>query len=266
MSINRILQPPIDPTPGVGFIDAIAKAAIVRPKGQPGISGFLFDIPETEKLTLTADITDNYTEDNTYINDNRVFKPVTIELSGLIGELVLRQTLFSQIAQAASLTLLATVAAFQGNFTDGMTQVLLQGISAANYAVSSVNRVKEYVSKYTTENGPFATSQEAIFAQLEALFVTQKTLTVQTPWKFYDNMLIQSIEANQSPESTEISDIKVSLKQVRFAKIGIQNFSELGDVEARTLIQQQGPDNTGPAGTALGSNDTVFKAAVNLVR
>ena len=74
-----------------GFLDNKANT-LLKPKSAKGISGFLFDVPDTESLTLSADITDHYTENNSYVNDHIVRKPTTVNLSGFIGELVSRNS------------------------------------------------------------------------------------------------------------------------------------------------------------------------------
>jgi len=54
----------------------------------PDIGEFLFDIEGTSQITLEADITDHYVEDNTAIQDHIALKPEKITLKGYQGEVV----------------------------------------------------------------------------------------------------------------------------------------------------------------------------------
>ena len=51
-----------------------------------GIAGFKFHIPQTEQVRMESDITDHYTDINTPVQDHIALKPVTITLTGLVGE------------------------------------------------------------------------------------------------------------------------------------------------------------------------------------
>ena len=69
------------------FIDDLSTKYILKPLGARGIGGFVFDIPDEAKVTLSADITDHWVEDNTTVNDQIAIKPDMIALSGFVGEL-----------------------------------------------------------------------------------------------------------------------------------------------------------------------------------
>jgi hypothetical protein len=72
-----------------GFLDG-SNSAVLRPKSAEGIGGFVFDIPDNESVQLQSDITDHYTESNSFLNDHIVRKPIILTLSGFVGELVYR--------------------------------------------------------------------------------------------------------------------------------------------------------------------------------
>jgi len=219
--------------------------ALVSPKTSPGISGFIFDIPQKDHVSLSADITDNYTEDNSFINDHRVIKPVTINLSGLIGELVVKAEFLDMLLETLQ-SALTTVSAFLGNYTDGMDQKIQEIFSTTRLAVSqttqSINRVKNIVEGFDGE-GPFENLQQKAFNNLEALFRSETVLTVQTPWKYYDSVMIESLEFMQE-ESESFSDISVVLKEMRFAKIGVTTYQ--GNLNAnRNELQSKETKDTG---------------------
>lgn len=201
---------------------------LVRPKSSPGISGFLFDVPETEDVNITSEITDHYTEDNSYINDHEVRKPITITLTGLIGELVYRapEGIGGSVQELSNR--LEVVEAYAGNFTPGAIQTMQRVVDRSESVISSLNqkldRVQNVVSFFDSE-GPEETAQQKAFNNLFSLWKSSILLTVQTPWRYFDNMRITNIGFSQDPESNQISNITVTLKELRFATIKTTDYS-----------------------------------------
>lgn len=73
-------------------LEVLQQRAIVRPQNPPpGIAGFLFDIPEEDQISLSADVTDHYLEDNTSVVDQIALKPEEVTVRGLVAELTSMQ-------------------------------------------------------------------------------------------------------------------------------------------------------------------------------
>ncbi len=246
MSFNAIKPINNAITDVASYLDNKA-AAIVRPKTSPGISGFVFDIPQTESVEYTSEITDNYTEDNSFLHDHRVIKPVIIELTGLIGELVISQDTLDEILQTLK-TGLFQLDAFTGGYTSGMTQSITRGISKAEQQKAKIQQVVDRTKNIVkTFKGDFRTKQEEAHDNLKALFSNSTILTVQTPWAYFDNMLIETLTFEQDEITDEITNISATLKEVRFAKIGIEDFSQFTEAD-RQAIQKQVKEPVGKAG------------------
>lgn len=236
-------------------------SAIVRPKTSPGISGFVFDIPQRESVEHTSEITDNYTEDNSFLHDHRVIKPVIIELSGLIGELIISQDTFDDILQTLR-TGLYQLEAFTGDYTSGMTQSINRGLSQAEQQAAKikqlVDRTKNIVGAFSGETQGRNRQQEA-YDNIKALYVNSSLLTVQTPWAYFDSMLIETLTFEQDETTEEITNVSVTLKEVRFAKIGIEDFSQYTEAD-RQSIQKQVKEQVGKAGGKPLNRSTYKKA------
>jgi hypothetical protein len=219
--------------------------ALVSPKTSPGISGFVFDIPESETVSLTSDITDNYTESNSFLNDHRIIKPIRITLNGFIGELVVKQEILDLIIETLQ-SGLTTLNAYLGDFTNGMQQNIQTVVNISTSAVSRVNqlvnRVQNIVEGFNGE-GPYQNKQQRAYYNLEALFKSETVLTVQTPWRYYDNMLIETLEFTQD-ESEFSSSISVTLKEMRFAEIGVISYKNNLDAN-RNELQSKETEDTG---------------------
>lgn len=204
-------------------------SVFISPKSAQGLSGWEFDIDQDESLNLSADITDHYVENNTFLNDHRVIKPVEITVNGLKGEVVFRppEGLPGQTQELNNR--LEEVDAYLGDFTPGMLQEIMKSISRANSAVSRINqnlnRTQNVLSALSGE-GPEKTEQEKAYSELKALFYSNQLVTVQTPWRYFDNMMINAVNFRQGQSSRDYSQISVTLKEVRFADIEINSFDE----------------------------------------
>jgi len=70
-------------------VTVLQRQAIIRPQNPPpGLAGFLFDIPEEERMRLESIITDFYLEDKTAVSDGIGLRPETFTVRGLVAELV----------------------------------------------------------------------------------------------------------------------------------------------------------------------------------
>lgn len=200
---------------------------LLRPKENWGIEGFVFDIVDNESLSVEYDITDHFTESNYYINDHVVKKPIVITLSGFIGELVFRSPSGVEGALQEISSRLETVEAYLGDYTPGAVQEIQRVTQQAESAVSAINQTLDKVQNlvgFFEGEGPEENFQQKAYKNLLAL--ANRKLEVQTPWDFFDNMFIQAISLTQGGESNQITDISVTLKQLRISDTKIVDFDK----------------------------------------
>ncbi len=199
---------------------------ILRPKSTSGISGFVFDIPLRENIELSADVSEHYTESGSFINDHVVLKPVRIMLQGLIGELAALTGIGTNELSELN-NRLETVEAYLGDFTPGMVQILQNAITDTDQALNALNeqikRAENIIGLFEGES-PDQTRQQQYFQQIEALWKAKTLVTVQTPWKYYDSMIIDGISMIQNEDTDEITDISVTMREMRFAELVFTNF------------------------------------------
>lgn len=210
------------------FLDDKANT-ILRPKAADGISGFIFDVPDSESVTLTSEITDHWTEDNSFLNDHIVRKPIMITLSGLIGELVFRKPDGVAGTVQELNNRLESVEAYAGDFTPGAVQTAQRAVQQAQSAISAINQTLDKVQNvvgFFEGEGQEETFQQKAFNNLYALWKSAEFVTVQTPWRYFDDMIIQSITFAQDAETETVSDIQVTLKQIRVAQVQITSYDE----------------------------------------
>lgn len=186
--------------------------------------GYFFDIINNHSITLQNNITDNYLENGTAVQDCITFSPIVVTLQGLCGELIYKPA-----------------TAWQNNITNvtqnafsklpldklGTLEVLLPQLSnAAELARQAVQQVEttykryEKVVKSFKNEQPFLkqTRLKEVYQNFLNLRNQAVSLTVETPYDTLNNMYIQSVTLRQNDQKY-ISDIELTLKQVNFATI-----------------------------------------------
>lgn len=214
-------------------------AALLKTKKlKPGIEGILFDIKMTDNISLSAQITDHYAEDNTYLQDHVAIQPMVITLVGKIGELVYTRAEAIQFLKAMSDRLLPLGIL---NPTQGLkAQQALAAYELVNNTLSSV--MKNYTTLSDLIDGKDTLNfQQKAYAQLEALFLGRSLISVETPWRTFENMVIESISVDQDETTTMETTFTVTFKQMRFVEVKSVEAKMVG----RTAAQISSPTNRG---------------------
>lgn len=236
--------------------------AVLAAQGMEGIGGWVFDIPTGESLELDSDITDHYVESGSFITDHVVLKPITITLKGYKGELVYsapkKNTLTGFLSNATSK--LAAVPAYFGPLTPGaatkITMIANQAAYAASQADAILKRATNLV-KYFSGEDDSANLQQKAFIELQALWHSKQIMDVQTPWGFYQNMIIQHVTPKQDESSNDYTDFTVTLKEMRFTDIQMTTFdaesykSEIDKVQKAPETQNGKATGAEPGPSAL---------------
>jgi len=239
MSFNELRQQPnIGSVDSQSYLDSRANV-LLAPQGQKGLSGFLFDVPSGETLTLTADITDHFTENNSFLHDHKTIKPAQISISGFVGELVFRGGNAAERATQDIQNRLETVEAYAGDFTPGAVQIAQNAVSQVRNAASAIDttvqKTQNLVVAFEGE-GPEQTAQQAAYKKLEALFRSDSLLSLQTPWKYFDNLMIMSLGFTQDDQTKELTDIQIQLKEIRVSEVKVVEYDR-SQFEAREEVQ-----------------------------
>lgn len=178
-----------------------------------GIQGFLFDIPEIATVNHAAQITDHWVEDLTTVQDHIAIEPIKISLTGKVGELVYTKTR----AQAYAETVLNTLGPL-GVLSPDLSVEALRAISTAAQLKQSIESVLQQARTLTgllTGTDVGLNKQQLAYKKFREFFENRMLLTVETPWRTYDNMVIESFEASQDDSTTTVSTFTVNFKQIR---------------------------------------------------
>jgi len=232
--------------------------SILKPESSPGISGWVFDVSNDESLTMSADITDHVTEDNSFIQDHITIKPDKITLTGLIGELVKKEEFGVQAIIQDLQSRLQIVTAYTGQYTPPGFQEIALGLNAADSVVGSINqsidRIKNTISWILSIAGVIDTRQQKAMDEIRGLMKSKQLFTVQTPWGYYESMAIETVTASQGDDSKSYSTFSVTLKEMRFASIETTAFDENLFPQREEMQKQDEADQ----GNIKGQNKTML--------
>ena len=217
---------------------------IVRPLNAFGLGGFVFDNEDETQVTLSADITDHYTEDNVVIQDHIAVKPKKVTLKSFVGELVYRgdestETTTQQVTRKLTvlnqyLPILSSGAKqARDAFLDEKGEISVPDITFDN-AVRGATDIYSLVKNLT----PPTQRQEQAYMFFKALMEQKILVSVQTPFEFMNNMAIEGITATQTGNSKDISEFSITLKEIRFAELETVPFNS-EDYQSRTDGQRE---------------------------
>ena len=190
---------------------------LVAPESLPE-EVYIFDTRGDEEVTLESDITDNWVEDNSTMQDHIGLKPMSITLTGYVGELkttprteiqAVQQT-SSSIMQAVSplLPKLTTQAQYIFNRTEEMYNVYKK-------ANETEERLEGTLKKIPVPEE--ASKQQQAFGRFYEMWATRQLSTIYTPFGAFTSMAIETINAKQGEDSAWISEFSVTFKKIRIA-------------------------------------------------
>ncbi len=207
---------------GNNFLNNIANKYIVKPKTAKGIGGFVFQYEGEDTVSYQAEITDHYLETNDPVQDHIAQRPVKIVLRGYVSELFQKSPAGVLGALTTIQNKLTAVPAYLGKYTPGAIQGLQRVLVTAQSTVNQINlglaKVQNIVG-FLPGAAPQKSQQQKAFAQLVALWEGRQVFTVETPYRYFDSMVIESLSFIQPEETKTWTDISITLKQMRFVEI-----------------------------------------------
>ena len=201
------------------------------------MTDYYFDIITEHSLSVQNQITDNFLENNTAVQDHIAHSPLTITLSGLSGDVVytsdrsvedflyqLYKTKIQTNIQetATKLTGLSVLAPRVNNLMQkAFNKVAQVSTSVARYVgiVRSFRNTNSPVDYYTGVNQIHQNVRlKEVYKKLKRLSDENTSMWVHTPWGDFTDMYIQSITLRQENVNF-ITDLEITLKQLRFAEV-----------------------------------------------
>lgn len=204
---------------------------------------FVFDLKKDYKLNLSSEITDHYVESNVAIQDHIGLKPITIEVTGSIAEVNLKDKLKEQsdldryLGNKNEENIFNSVDSYlsrMGSLTSFAPAIVNQAMNiynTAKYVYATTNKVINLDKKDTLGNTRFAYNSEydediiKETKQFEWIdwFKTQwwkrASFSIVTPYGVFDNMYIMDLSAVQPENTRYVTNLNIKFKQIRRAVV-----------------------------------------------
>lgn len=188
---------------------------------------YIFDTRGEEEATLESEITDNWVEDNTMVQDHIGLKPMVITLRGYVGELTNKIPDELRELQKKSLEKLGDASKYVPNLDVMAASPFLPKLTTQ--AQSIVNRTAEVYGIYKKANKtvkrledrmagvavPDVSNQQKVWGRFYDLWQKRSLVTVYTPFGVYNSMAILSVNARQEEDSAYMSEFSVTFKEFR---------------------------------------------------
>ena len=231
----------------------VPQAALELQLGENTFRYLFFHTVTDDTINFQSNITDNWVENNTAIQDHIAISPVTITMRGLIGEQVYsskqaEDEYKSALMQANSVNARGKAIARFGDIYELKDNSKLTAISAYFPEVSNItqtaqnmwdrheasrkkaeriagiftgqanNNLAVKMNDYSGLNSNLTESKlKQICEEIKDYWINRKSFVAQTPFGTFDNMYIQSVSLHQGNENF-IGDVSITLKQLRFAQ------------------------------------------------
>jgi len=238
--------------------------------------GAYFDIIQSHSVSIQNQITDNYLENNTAIQDHIAHAPITVSLSGISAEVVYESptgiidAVYKGVNKFIGKKFTHSLPK-QGLYTDKLIalsalyppvdNVTQMAKNAVQYVESSVNRYKTIINNLTGK--PRQTRLIKIYTDLIALRNADVALVVETPFTTFENMYIQSVSLSQGNQDY-VADIQLTLKQINFATTEVTQ-ADKNVLSQYTRYAKASVENHGNVQGKTVDNATLLKGWTNKV-
>lgn len=181
--------------------------------------GYYFDVIDEHSISIQNQITDNFLENNTAVQDHIAHNPITVSLNGLSGEIVFEQPNWAldKLSNEYGNLMPEKLKILPGLIpnVDNLTQIAKNTIQ---YVESSYKRYEKVIKNITQNTRD--TRLRQIYKELKALSDANAKFIVETPYATFENMYIQSITLRQGNENY-ITDLGITLKQIQYANVSV---------------------------------------------
>jgi len=182
------------------------------------IGGFEFDYIGDERLEAQSEITDHFTENNWFLQDHAALKPITLTCKGFVAET--KQTKTQAVGfMGALMSQLAPVTPYLTRYTPGTAATMGTAILVATDVENKIRKALSIANSIGKLFSPLMKTrcQEA-YAKLTSLRNMQYTFAVVTPFQNFKDMMITNITLVSPEDSRGITDVTVTLKEIRIVK------------------------------------------------
>lgn len=196
----------------------------------------------TETMSLNADVTDYYVENNIAYQDHIALKPKVFTVSGEVGELTWRRNDATESVTGAVAQKLEPIVSFMPSVSKQARTIqdkAMKIIGVIDSLDNFANRMWGLLSDDDVD-----TEQKKSYKYLMTLWQRRVPVNIRTPYGKIENYVIQSIEFTQPDRTVDKSQIKISFKEF---KTVIQKTARLDSskLQGRKSAQQMSKKSNG---------------------
>ena len=205
------------------MIDNIVKGYLYKKKDEKqtvGIGGFNLDVRLDSSINFTMVAPENYVEDGSVINDHIINDPITLSISGEVADIHLKPMfddfVLETIREKVQFKVINTV------LTKQQQQKIQSVVDKIQSVVKLANKGFDIYNRFNNRNKPISkarTVQDDFFDFLESNYINKRLITIEMPFRNYENMLITSLTITKDNSTNQKLKYSLSAKEIRFAEI-----------------------------------------------
>lgn len=219
---------------------------------------YYFDVRTEETIEAGCDITDQYVENNSAIQEHVALRPIELSLSGFVGEKVYKHQDLHTSKLSGTFSKLNPILSFVPPVSSYAETI----IGAVSYVESSIRRyvenVKNIADIFSKDKTETKTRQGQVFNELLYLRNNRKLVTayIENIGKF-ENYLIKNVRISQE-DSVYQSRLIVELKQynsvsTQTAALDVQKYKD------RVSVQKAAEENLGKVQGTKENTSTLYR-------
>jgi hypothetical protein len=219
---------------------------------------YYFDIRAEETIEAGCDITDQYVENNSAIQEHVALRPIEVTLTGFVGEKVYRHQDLYTSKFSGTFSKLNPIRSFVPPASSYAETV----IGAASYVESSIRRyvenAKNITNIFSKDKTESKTRQGQVLSELISLRNARKLITVyiENIGKF-ENYLIKNVRMSQE-DSVYQSRLIVELKQ--YNSVSTQTVAlDVQKYKDRVAVQRAQEENLGKVQGVKENTSTLYR-------
>ena len=194
-------------------------------------------------INMSTDITDQFVENNTAIQDHAAIKPIILSCRGFVGEKVLIRDLAATSRLEGAIDKLRPITALLPTLSNYM-QV---AVAASSYVEERIKaywrQLKDLKNIFNKNQTTSIRKQTAIVNELRMLRDNRILVTVLNDFGTFPNCLIQEANIEQS-ETRDQSEVVVELKQINFVSTELAQV-DYKKYQDRCALQRAYEENLG---------------------
>lgn len=191
-----------------------------------GIGGFTLFARVRESVSLTAGIPISYVEDGSPLNDHIIREPEKLKIEGVVGDIyrggdtfTLQNTPLLDTLGAIN-AYVPRVTSFQAVVMDGLRNTANDATNRLNELLNAGNQALNFLGNQDFSSKPLG---EQFVDAMENIYYGNQLISIEMPYRKYDNMALTSVVADRDNTGNAITFIVEAMRfrvaETTYAKV-----------------------------------------------